>query len=289
MQENEAEPAGVISARRPLTSDGGGHQLPEGSGRKVTDVRRKDALCTVFQGDCLEVMATLADCSVHAVLTDHPYGSTDCHWDQRVNLAAWWQQVDRVTTETAVVVCFAAQPFATDLINSNRRAFRYELVWDKLQPVGFLNANRQPLRIHELLLIFCRRPGKSIYQPQFSPGKPYVSHAKANRTSIYSSHGAKTVINPGRRHPTSILRFSKPGRGRIHPTEKPEPLLAWMVNSYTRPGSVVLDPFMGSASTGEAAIRRGRRFIGIERDPEFFAAGSARLERVAHDVRRRQT
>ncbi len=230
-----------------------------------------------MQGDCIELMATLPAKSVQAVVTDHPYGSTDCHWDQRVDLRRWWEEVDRVATETAVIVCFAAQPFATDLINSNRKAFRYELVWDKLQAVGFLNANRQPLRVHELLMIFCRRPGKSVYQPQFTSGKPYVSKLKANRTTIYRSHGARLTVNTGTRHPTSILRFAKPGRGRIHPTEKPVPLLTWAINSYTTSCMTILDPFMGSGSNGEAAFRRGRRFIGIERDPAIFQAAAARL------------
>lgn len=243
-------------------------------------MKRKDAKCTVLQGDCLHLMRTFPDRSVHAVITDPPYGSTDCHWDKRFDLGAWWEQVDRVSTETSVVVCFAAQPFATDVINSNRKAFRYELIWDKLAPVGFLNANRQPLRVHELLLIFCRRPGASIYTPQFTAGKPYRMKAKADRGSVYRSHRAVEVDNPGRRHPTSILRHAKPtGRARLHPTEKPVSLLSWAVLSYTRPGTTVLDPFMGSGSTGEAALTHGRRFIGIERDPSIFETASGRLAR----------
>ncbi len=241
--------------------------------------KRRIEHCRLMQGDCIELMAGLREKSVQSVITDHPYGSTDCHWDQRVDLRRWWAEVDRVATETAIVACFAAQPFATDLINSNRKAFRYELVWDKLQPVGFLNANRQPLRVHELLLIFCRRPGGSVYQPQFTPGKPYVCKAKADRTSIYRSHGSRTIVNPGRRHPTSILRFAKPGKGRIHPTEKPVPFLLWIVNSFTRSGMTVLDPFMGSGSAGETALTKGRNFIGIERDPLIFSAAAGRLER----------
>lgn len=240
-------------------------------------MKRKDATCQLFCGDCLDVMATFADHSVHAVLTDPPYGSTDCHWDRRVDLDRWWQQIDRITPETAVVACFAAQPFATDLINSRRKSFRYELVWDKIAPVGFLNANRQPMRVHELLLVFCRRPGGSTYDPQFMEGKPYTRRAAGSRTSIYRSHGAVNMTNPGRRHPTSILRFPKPGRGRRHPTEKPVSLLSWMVKSWTRPGTVILDPFMGSGSTGEAALANGRRFIGIERDPAIFQTAFDRL------------
>lgn len=241
-------------------------------------LRRKEARCRLFFGNCLEVMASFADRSVHAVLTDPPYGSTDCRWDTRVDLRAWWEQVDRVTAETAIVVSFAAQPFATDLINSNRKAFRYELVWDKVSPVGFLNANRQPMRRHELLLVFCRRPGKSVYNPQFEVGTPYVSRGRVRCGSVYRPSGAVITINTGTRHPTSILRFPKPSKGRIHPTEKPVPILAWMVRSYSRPGQTILDPFMGSGSTGVAAIAAGRRFISIEQDRSIFAAARQRLE-----------
>lgn len=237
-----------------------------------------EANCRLLHGDCIELMARLPARSVHTVLTDPPFGSTDCPWDRRVDLSAWWEQVDRVTTETSVVACFAAQPFATDLINSRRKAFRYELVWDKLAPVGFLNANRQPMRVHELLLIFCRRPGGSTYFPQFTPGKPYRTKGSSNRTAVYRSHGAHETINPGRRHPTSILRFAKPsGQVRRHPTEKPVPLMTWMVLSYSRPLTVILDPFMGSGSTGEAALAKGRRFIGIEKDKTIFQVAKARL------------
>ena len=238
----------------------------------------KDANCRLYCADYLDAMSTLAYRSVHAVLTDHPYGSTDCAWDQRVDLAAWWREVDRVTMETAVVASFAAQPFATDLINSNRRAFRYELVWDKVLPVGFLNANRQPMRVHELLLVFCRRPSGSIYNPQKRPGKPYVMRKRADRGSVYRAHGAHLTVNTGTRHPLSILRFAKPNaRDRIHPTEKPLALCEWIVKSFTRPGCTVLDSFMGSASFGEAALKNGRRFIGIERDPTIFRTAAARL------------
>ncbi len=224
------------------------------------------------------MLASLPARSVHAVLTDPTYGSTDCAWDHCVDLPAWWDQIDRVTTETSVVACFVAQPFATDLINGRRKTFRYELVWDKLAPVGFLNANRQPMRVHELLLIFCRRPGKAVYNPQFTVGKPYKMKAKADRCSVYRRHRPIAIDNPGRRHPTSILRHAKPvGKHRRHPTEKPASLLSWMVLSYTRSGTTVLDPFMGSASTGEAALMHDRRFIGIEKDRDIFQGAAARL------------
>lgn len=238
--------------------------------------------CELHLGDCLTILPTLSDKSVHLLLTDPPYGTTDCHWDKVPDLNAWWTQVERVATGGAVFAIFCAQPFTTALINSRPKLFRYDLVWDKIRPVGHLNANRQPMRVHEQVLIFCRRPSLSTYAPQFLPGKPYRSKKKAGQQgAVYRHAGASETINLGTRHPTSILRFDKPGQKvRIHPTEKPVPLLAWLVRSYSRPGQTVMDTFGGSMSTGVAAIDAGRHFIGIERDPEIFAAGEQRLATV---------
>lgn len=239
--------------------------------------------CRLIQGDCLDVLKTLPAGSIHAVITDPPFGCTDCHWDQRPDLAAWWAEIDRVTTFGSAVVVFSQQPFTTDLINSNRRAFRYELVWDKVSPVGFLNANRQPMRVHEHVLIFCRRPRQGVYNPQKFPGKPYTSKARvSDGTAIYRKHKAVDTVNTGNRHPTSILRFPKPtAKERRHPTQKPRGLLGWLVRSYSLPGQTVMDCFMGSGSLIEEALAAGRNAIGIERDPAFFTATSKHLAAAA--------
>jgi site-specific DNA-methyltransferase (adenine-specific) len=238
----------------------------------------RPARCQLHQGDCLAILPTLGDRSVQCVLTDPPYGTTDCAWDKVPDLVAWWQHIDRITTETAVVAVFCAQPFTTTLINSNRKSFRYDLVWDKCHPVGFLNANRQPLRAHEQVLIFCRRPKHSIYNPQFTPGKPYVSRPRLRPSGVYRKSNPHTTINPGRRYPTSILRYAKPSSAeRRHPTEKPTSLMAWLVRTYSKSGQTILDPFMGSGSTGQAALEAGRRFIGIERDPTIHRTAVDRL------------
>jgi site-specific DNA-methyltransferase (adenine-specific) len=241
----------------------------------------------LYLGDCLQVMQRLPDRSVHAVITDPPYGTTDCHWDQVPDLDTWWMQIERVATEGAIIAIFCAQPFTTHLINSRRKLFRYDLVWDKVRPVGFLNANRQPMRVHEQVIIFCRRPKLSTYQPQFLPGTPYISRGKARGGggSVYRKSNPIDTINIGTRHPTSILRFAKPGKERRHPTEKPVTLLNWLVRSYSRPGQTILDPFMGSASLIEAAASAGRRAIGIERDPTIFRTA---VDRASTLVRRSQ-
>jgi site-specific DNA-methyltransferase (adenine-specific) len=170
---------------------------------------RRHPRCALYLGDCLKIFPAL-----RAVR-------------QVSDLIAWWREIDRVTTESAVVAVFSAQPFTTALINSRPKLFRYDLVWDKIRAVGHLNANRQPMRQHEQVLIFCRRPSLSTYRPQLLPGRPYTSRKKAGaQGSIYRHAGAATTVNLGTRHATSILRFDKPGqREWLHPTEKPLQLL----------------------------------------------------------------
>jgi hypothetical protein len=190
-----------------------------------------DGSIQLINGDCMELLADVSPETIRAVLTDHPYGSTDCHWDKVVDLAAWRKAIDRVTPPNAIVASFAAQPFATDLINSTARAFRYELVWHKAKAVGFLNANRQPLRGHELIMVFCRQPGKSTYNPQKTPGKPYRVTAKP-KTAIYRDRKFILSQKHGDRHPTSFLAHNSIGGKRCHPTQKPLPMCEWMVRSY---------------------------------------------------------
>ena len=242
---------------------------------------RRHLRAELHLGDCLVVLKTIAARSIHCVIIDPPFGSTDCHWDQVPDLAALWEQLERVTTDGAVIAIFCAQPFTTALINSQPKWFRYDLVWDKIKPVGHLNANRQPMRQHEQVLIFSRRPSASIYRPQMMPGNPYRVAKKGDAGGqVYGVTKPHVTTNLGTRYPTSILRFAKPGRERRHPTEKPVGLLAWLVRSYSLPGQTVLDAFMGSASLIEAAVSAGRRAIGIERDPTIFRTAVDRVATV---------
>lgn len=238
----------------------------------------------LYHGDCFSLFGTLADGSIDCVITDPPYGSTACAWDHRIALDKFWPEVWRVLKPAGVVVSFAAQPFATDLIVSARKQFRYELVWLKAKKVGFLNANLQPLRQHELMLVFCRRPKQSTYNPQLVAGKPYRSTTMDIGHGVYKGQrGNPDVVrvNHGTRHPTSVVQLNDFGGKRIHPTQKPEDLCRWLVRTYSQPGEVVLDPFAGSAATGAACILEGRCFLGFERDPANFAAAAARLQSLS--------
>ena len=244
-------------------------------------------MLTLYSGDCFQIMSGLPDGSVDLVLTDPPYGTTNLAFDKaarknKIDWAVWWTEIHRVAKPTAIIACFAAQPFTTDLINSNRKWFRYDLVWQKTAPVGFLSANVRPMRAHESILIFCRQFGprrvqqgehlvrqmQSVYNPQFTEGhKPYLHHYRAMPATHYSAtKDLPSYQNQGRRHPTSVLTYGRDVPS-THPTAKPVTLGRFLVKSYSHAGEVVLDPFAGGGSLALAALLEERRVIAIEQDP----------------------
>ncbi len=251
-----------------------------------------DRKFNIIHGDCFAALAPLPDNSVDFLLMDPPYRTTNLPFDkQRIDWKAFWLEADRVCKPSAVQISFAAQPFTTDLINSNRRSYRYSLIWQKTQSVGFLSANMRPLRSHEDILIFCRKYGRvngvmqSTYNAQMTEGKPY-HHRKRTKPCRHYNNGMndQDYDNPGTRHPTSVWTFGRDPNG-LHPTQKPLDLLIKLLKSFSNPGDVVLDPFMGSGSTGVAALLENRRFVGMELDPEYFAIAHHRL-REAQEGRR---
>nr|DAS54055.1 MAG TPA: adenine-specific methyltransferase [Caudoviricetes sp.] len=228
-------------------------------------------------GDCLELLPKLADNSVDLIVTDPPYGMTSNLWDKKPDLPRLWSELHRVGKENAAFVMFAAQPFATDLIQSNRRNFRYDLVWQKKMAVGFLNANRMPLRSHELILVFYRR--LPDYFPQKTAGKPYRARIAARPPRNYGGFDACSIVNHGDRHPLSVWQYGIDA-DKHHSTQKPVALLERLIKSYSREGGTVLDCFMGSGSTGVACRNTGRRFVGMELDEKYFEIARRRIEAV---------
>ncbi len=242
---------------------------------------------TLLQGDCLEIMPTLAASSVDLVLCDLPYGVTACKWDSVIPLPAMWGALYRCTKPDAPVVLFAAQPFTTALIASNREDFKYLWYWQKNAPTGVALAKHQPMRVIEDIAVFYRM--QPLYNPQMVPtlisdrkvvdGRPNGSRGDGGEhiTSLQPRvQVSRTMVNP-----RNLLDFKcvpNAGGHKVHPTQKPVALMEYLIRTYTNPGDTVLDNCMGSGTTGVACVNTGRSFIGIEKDPAYFGIAKARIE-----------
>lgn len=202
-------------------------------------------------------------------------GVTACHWDTVIDLEAMWVQFKRLIQPKRACVFTATQPFTTDLICSNRDWFKYSLVWEKSQVSGFLNADKQPLRSHEDVLIFSA--GSPLYNPQKTRGAVY-SISRLHATSNYGSQRENSTQNHGERYPQSILKFPLQRFAGGHPTQKPVALFEYLIRTYTNPGDLVLDPTAGSMTTAIAAMNTGRGYVCIEKDPDEYQKGLARVE-----------
>lgn len=238
-------------------------------------------------GNCLEKMKDIPDGSVDMVLCDLPYGVTRGKNDIIIPFEPLWKEYKRITKPNAAIVLFGQGLFYVDLVNSNRKMFRYDLSWNKVLVSGFLNAKRMPLRQHEQIAVFYRE--QPTYNPQMSKGKPLHGMGKAYMTKerVNNNYGKFTTIEQTRagsteKYPTSVLTFKKshPSVAK-HPTEKPVNLLEWLIKTYTNEGEVVLDNTMGSGSTGVAAVNTGRKFIGIELDEKAFHTAQERIFEAA--------
>ena len=229
----------------------------------------------LLHGDCLELMGDIPDGSVDMILTDPPYGVTRCGWDVAPHLGLLWGEYERIIKPNGCIAIFAGEPFSAALIMSNLKLYRYELVWKKEIHSDFLNAHRKPLKIHDKIQVFYKR--QPVYHPQKTSAAPYKRVAAQRKTECYGyMKPYETKNGVTERYPTTVLEFNR--EVGIHPTQKPVPLLCWLIRSYTDEGDMILDPFMGSGSTGVACIREGRRFIGMEREEKYFEIARRRLK-----------
>lgn len=234
----------------------------------------------IYNMDCLEGMKMIPDKSIDMILCDLPYGKTAHPEDKPLPFEPLWEQYKRIIKANGAIVLFAQGLFYVDLVNSNRKMFRYDFSWDKVLTSGFLNANKMPLRQHEQIAVFYKK--KTTYNPQYSVGKPNHSKGKP-KTNKNNNYGAYNFVDNHieqgcRKHPTSILRFSKPHPSKaIHRTEKPIPLLEFLVRTYTNEGETVLDNCIGSGGTAVACINTKRNYIGFEISGEIYEATTQRI------------
>ena len=217
----------------------------------------------IILGDCLEIMKTFRDDQFDLVLTDPPYGYTTNEWDTKINWGQFWEQVSRIADGRAII--FSSQPFTTTLINSNPANYKYSWIWNKGITGNFALAKIQPLKTHEEICIF----GKLDYAPIMRKGRlRFKGNGKGNENTggLVSNTGTNDVY-----YPTSILDFSNAGHRSksLHPTQKPVELMRYLVQTYTKEGMNILDPFAGSGSTLRAAKDLNRKCTVIEINPKY--------------------
>lgn len=237
-------------------------------------------MINLMQGDCLERMKEIPDGSIDMILTDPPYGTTACKWDSIIPLEPMWAQLKRVIKPNGAIVMTASQPFTTVLIASNISQFKIEWVWEKSKATGHALCKNRPLKAHESIIVFCK--GKEVYYPQMTVGAAYKSKLGLAE-SVEFSTGRKRNDNSGERYPRSVQYFktSETERnGYRHPTQKPVALMEYLIKTYTNEGETVLDFTMGSGTTGVAAVKLSRNFIGIELDENYFNIAKERIEKA---------
>lgn len=243
----------------------------------------------LLQGDCLELMKEIPDGSVNLILCDLPYGITDCKWDSPLPMEPLWEQYRRVIGPVGVIALFGTEPFSTRLRSMALDLYKYDWVWIKDHSTGFVHAKNRPMRSSENISVFStgsmghrstlgdrRMPynpqGIVPYGKTFSNGTVHFGRILSKRPSQKD-----TFVQEATGYPDEILYYAKPKKP-IHPTQKPVPLLEYLIKTYTDPGETVLDNCMGSGSTGVACIHTGREFIGMELDGMYYQTAVQRIE-----------
>ena len=324
----------------------------------------------LLHGDCLEEMKGLEDKSVDLIFCDLPYGQTSCKWDCPIDLEKFWIEVMRIKKLNTPIFMTTTTKFGVSLINSAPKKchFRYDIVWVKSAPAGFLSAKKMPMRKHEMIYVFYEklpfydlsshthkfikemnnRKGK-VYNSQETESKDYKNKSVVgkyepplpnsvvkeetggatgkeldekykNKGGLYSKVSRNGLLkaephydpplpvsvvkedirkdkhetaygenihhhNNQQRNgesiydpplPNSMLEI-KSTRGK-HSTEKPVALMEWVLKYYSKEGDTILDPTMGSGSTGVACKNMNRNFIGIEMDDEIYEVAVNRIE-----------
>lgn len=233
----------------------------------------------LYNNEAIKVMDRLIEKGiiVDAIICDPPYGTTACEWDKILDFNEMWPRLLKLIKPTGAIVLFGAQPFTAKLINSKSDLFRYEYIWEKSRATNFLNAKKMPMRKHENILVFYQK--LCTYNPQGLIEVNQQIKGKRKKSGVYRETSSNDYIKTHANYPHSILKFPSLSNG-VHPTQKPLDLMEFLVKTYTNEGETVLDFTMGSGSTGVAAVKNNRNFIGIELDKKYFEISKKRIEEV---------
>jgi site-specific DNA-methyltransferase (adenine-specific) len=196
-----------------------------------------------------------------------------CAWDIKIDLEQFWIQVKRLAkNDKTPVLMFCSTLFGADLINSNPKWFRYDLIWNKNLGINFLSANKMPMRSHEMIYVFSKKGANYNRIDEFVEGKEGYKHDGIVRNgcrciTIKTRIPSKQI--DGKRCPLSVINIHMK-QDKRHPTAKPQDLYEWLIKRYSNEGDTILDPTAGSFNSGKASINLNRNYIGIEKDLDFF-------------------
>ena len=262
---------------------------------------------SLYNGDCLTVMKDLSGGSVDLIICDLPYGcltnkphedgtegkskggknysaNTGCAWDIPIDLEAFWKEVKRIRrNEHTPCIHFCTTKFGFDLIESNKKEFRYDLVWDKPRGVSFLSANKMPMRSHEMVYVFSK---EGAYYNRVDISGNFPAWEKdpdsIRKNQVYTNEIKRTTSSgeAGKRCPLSVIDIKQKASYQMkggHPTEKPIELYKFLIERYSPKGGTVLDPTFGSGNSGQASWELDRSYIGIEKDKGFYDKACKKL------------
>ncbi len=242
---------------------------------------------SILQGDCLELMKDIPDKSIDMILCDLPYGTTKCFWDIVIPFEPLWLQYKRIIKDTGAIVLFGSQPFTTDLIMSNRKMYKYELIWQKSVPTGMAQSSYMPMKYHENICVFYKN--LPIFNKIFS--ERAESAKNRAKSPLSGSSNKSNHVNLGKQtpkqydplwvNPKSIIEIkSVPNSGgyKLHPTQKPVKLFEYLIKTYTNEGDLVLDNCAGSGTTGIACINTKRDYILMELDESYYKLINKRIK-----------
>lgn len=250
----------------------------------------------LFYGDCIDIMEEkLEPNSVDMVFSDLPYGTTQNKWDSVIDLSSLWRLYHKVVKDNGAIVLTAQPPFDKKLAISNISNFRYEWIWEKNKSTGHLNAKRMPLKSHENILVFYKK--LPTYNPQMwesekpmNAVKPRDNMPEPDEMRKNYNHLSKRLGNPGGskiRYPRDVVHFPVVNNDnpiKIHPTQKPVELCEYFIRTYSNEGDVILDNCLGSGTTGVAAWKTGRNFIGIENTEYYYNKAKERIEKLDKEL-----
>jgi site-specific DNA-methyltransferase (adenine-specific) len=239
----------------------------------------------LLQGDCLELMKSIPDGSVDAIITDPPFGTTQCSWDSIIPFDLMWEQLNRIIKPNGAIVLFGAEPFSSLLRVSNLKMYKYDWIWEKSKSQHFAQAPYRPMTSHESISVFSKGGTaknaniRMFYNPQ---GLEDCYKECKGKSATHSEHrqrktNQKDYIQTKTNYPKTIIRINNEGN-TVHPTQKPVALMEYLVKTYTNENETILDFTMGSGSTGVACINTKRKFIGIEMDDKYFELAKKRID-----------